>query len=497
MVEAGGKEKVIELRDAFAVLVKRRWYIIVPFVLVVGAAIGVSLWLTPEYESHAILSYNNSPSLIKPLSSMVTSQSSNRMSGDDRRRMLAAMRNEITSSRVLSRLIIEMGLGRDPDIDKAALRLRAANPTLPLEQIKRDLVIDQLREAVVVELVGRDQLSIGVFDPDPFMAQRMADRLTDIYIEERVLQDLGSVREAQQLTDDQLNKFERQLDDLVEQKTNSEKEFLKMKIDESIISEDNRRAISKAIDEVTSEISELNREEVALLGGMERSVSLELKASSSLLTLRNELREDSRSLVNLMSKYTWSDRIVLNETIELNRKLVAAEEEIGVLVNARHSSESAESVRKLTRYYVVKERLNFLHVHREALQASFATVQRTAQQVPVARARLDQLEREVSAARKNLELFREQETSNQIRQDIIHSASSRYQIVEPATTPLAPSRPNKVKIGVMGAVLGIILGGAAALIAELLDTSFRKVEDVEKELGLPVLATIPEIESIR
>ncbi|HSG99023.1 MAG TPA: GNVR domain-containing protein, partial [candidate division Zixibacteria bacterium] len=138
-----------------------------------------------------------------------------------------------------------------------------------------------------------------------------------------------------------------------------------------------------------------------------------------------------------------------------------------------------------------------LHSHRELLQESFAGVQQRATQIPVAQARLDQLEREVAAARQNLELFRQQETSNQLRQDIIHSASSRYQVVEPAAAPLEPSYPNRVKISVMGVVLGLILGGAAALIAELLDHSFRKVEEVEDELGLPVLATIPHIDSLR
>ena len=102
----------------------------------------------------------------------------------------------------------------------------------------------------------------------------------------------------------------------------------------------------------------------------------------------------------------------------------------------------------------------------------------------------------MKVARQNLELFRQQETSNQLRQDIIHSANSRYQVIEPASVPLEPSKPNRVKISVMGAILGLILGGAAVLVAELLDVSFRKIEDVERELGAPVLATIPNIQKL-
>jgi capsular polysaccharide biosynthesis protein len=49
----------------------------------------------------------------------------------------------------------------------------------------------------------------------------------------------------------------------------------------------------------------------------------------------------------------------------------------------------------------------------------------------------------------------------------------------------------------LGAVLGMIIGSAAALLVEMLDNSFKKVEEVEQFLGVPVLATIPSIGTIK
>jgi capsular polysaccharide biosynthesis protein len=54
-----------------------------------------------------------------------------------------------------------------------------------------------------------------------------------------------------------------------------------------------------------------------------------------------------------------------------------------------------------------------------------------------------------------------------------------------------------MKIGLMGLALGLVIGGGAVLLVELLDTSFKRVEDVEEVLGVKVLATVPKIENLK
>ena len=46
-------------------------------------------------------------------------------------------------------------------------------------------------------------------------------------------------------------------------------------------------------------------------------------------------------------------------------------------------------------------------------------------------------------------------------------------------------------------LLGLILGAAAVFIVEMYDNSFKRVEDIEEALQLPVLATIPKIERLK
>jgi len=49
----------------------------------------------------------------------------------------------------------------------------------------------------------------------------------------------------------------------------------------------------------------------------------------------------------------------------------------------------------------------------------------------------------------------------------------------------------------MGIVLGFVLGGMVILLMELLDKSFKTVDDIEEWLGLPVLGIVPRIDGIK
>ena len=69
-------------------------------------------------------------------------------------------------------------------------------------------------------------------------------------------------------------------------------------------------------------------------------------------------------------------------------------------------------------------------------------------------------------------------------------------IVDEAETPNAPSNINHMKDLIMFAFIGLVISAAYIFIANMLDNTIKTTEDIEKGFDLPVLATIPLIESL-
>lgn len=69
--------------------------------------------------------------------------------------------------------------------------------------------------------------------------------------------------------------------------------------------------------------------------------------------------------------------------------------------------------------------------------------------------------------------------------------TNNVSIVDNATPPGAPSKPNMIINLALAAIFGLGLGVVAALVLEALDETVATPDDVEKKLGVPVLGVVP------
>lgn len=104
------------------------------------------------------------------------------------------------------------------------------------------------------------------------------------------------------------------------------------------------------------------------------------------------------------------------------------------------------------------------------------------------------LERDVENNRKLYEalLVRLQETD--VTSDL---DASNIQILDTATPPLAPFKPNKVLIVMLAGIFGLGLGILLAFVREHLDRTLKTLDDIEDKLGLPALGIVPLIKDLR
>ena len=65
------------------------------------------------------------------------------------------------------------------------------------------------------------------------------------------------------------------------------------------------------------------------------------------------------------------------------------------------------------------------------------------------------------------------------------------ELVERATPPASPSSPKVLRNTVLGGILGLLLGVAAAFVLDRLDRRMKQPEDLERAFGLPLLGVVP------
>lgn len=64
------------------------------------------------------------------------------------------------------------------------------------------------------------------------------------------------------------------------------------------------------------------------------------------------------------------------------------------------------------------------------------------------------------------------------------------EMIAEAKTPASPAGPGRLRNGLLGALVGLMLGGGAALLREQLDDRIRSADEVERLTGLPVMAEL-------
>ena len=495
-------ESHIDVREILSIAWRRKWLLIIPVPVVAVLTLAGSYLITPEYESSTIIQIDPQIQLISGVQRLLAEPSNlGAVRNQDRGNQLRSIYNEIVSSNYASLLNERMQLVNQPDIERQAQAYVQMQPNMTLDQARLSALQDKLRERIDVGWASGDQIRISFSSTDARQARDIANNLGDIFIAERIRQDLLQIRSSQDFSDIQLEKYERQLDEKTREMTRAEQDLDAIRAREgTTTSATNRTEISTEIDQTDNEISDLRKTEretlQRLTGVSGLNVSqLTLEESQTRKDAVQELKDRLRQIGDLAGRYVWNDPQVISFRVRQNDLLNTIESENRRLVDQQYAGFSDPVRRDLIALFNARASLDYLYSKKPDLEAALDEISPSGSLIPEYEARLSQLQREVEVARDLRDRFRRQQESSTISQALLQERStSKYRQVEPAKLALEPFKPNRKKIVLMGIMLGIALGVGAALLFELMDNSFKKVEDVEETLGLKVIGITPKVD---
>ncbi len=489
--------KSLDLGDIISVAWKRKWLIILPFILVTTVAVVGSYQLTPEYQSSVIVGLGDQIMLSDQLRRLIGDGRNGIESDRYRYEQIQGLQNEIKSSPFLKQLMIRLKFDQDPALDREARQMVVTSPEMTLDDAKFEIFSNLVRDQIGVRSVGMNQVRVSVNSSSPVMARDMTQNLAEILVEEKMKQALGTVRTSQEFAHAQLEKYEDNYQTKVNERTEFSKEYLKLRVDESISSSDNRRNINSEIESVKAIINEKETQAAQLLGQISKisDNKITLDESNNLKKLKREADSLIESVTSLMLEYAWNTPEILNYKTQVYSYLGQIEDEIKNLVQVQYESFNKDTRNIITSLFNARAQLDLLYSELNNLKLGSVDLENRAGKILEYQARMDQYDREVAAARELRDRFAEQQESSQISMAL--TRESGFRIIEPAKIPRQPFAPNRIKIIIMGVALSLMIGVGAVFLSEFFDKSFNTVDEIEEVLGLPVIGVIPKIEYLK
>jgi hypothetical protein len=157
--------------------------------------------------------------------------------------------------------------------------------------------------------------------------------------------------------------------------------------------------------------------------------------------------------------------------------------------NAAEEPASAQVMSQLEANRVEIESLSKDERHLKGLIAQY---ENRLNRTPYAEQQQASIIRDTEALRLEYADLQRKEQESQLATNLEkQQGGQQFRLIDPASLPTLPSSPKRLKMSLMAAVLGLLLGGAAALLLELRDTSFHTEKELAKHLSPPLIVGLP------
>ncbi len=471
-------------QDFIEMFKRRKWWIVICLLVSVGISYGFYSKLPKIYEATTLILVQPQEvpeDYIKPTVKSLVS---------DR---LSTLSQQILSRTHLEKVIREFDLFSD------------AVGKVPMEGI-----VEAMRQSITIQVQrsgGRNvqnTFTISHAGKDPKKVMMVTNRLASLFIEENL-----RAREKQAaVTSDFIERELFAIEGALKEKEKETRNFKERHMGELPEQLDaNLRILERLQDQLNNNSDALKtaearglmvREQISEFSNQGLSIGGdEITAGDPLLTRLTQLKA---RLSEFQSMYTEKHPDVIDTKSEIARLegAIARQDRSSAGVSSEASiSVLSPSVARLKRELAeVRLETRRLRLEGESLKRQIAMYESRVERTPKREQELATLTRDYDLLKANYQSLLDKKIQARMAENLERrQMGEQFKILDPARLPEKPSKPDRNRIMLIGAFLGLVFGGSLAYMKETTDQCFRKVEEMEDLLGLSVIAAIPRIEA--
>jgi polysaccharide chain length determinant protein (PEP-CTERM system associated) len=474
--------------DFVVIALRRKWVIILPFVIIALGTIVFAHFLPNRYRSETVILVVPQQVPESYVRSTITSKIEDR---------LQSISQQILSRTRLERIIQDFNLYERE-------RQKGIMEDVVQQMRSRDIRVDTLKG---------DAFRIAFIGDNPVTVMRVTDRLASHFIDENLRDREILAQGTSQFLTVQLEDARRRL---VDQEKKLEEYRLRHSGELPSQAAGNLQQVQNLQVQVQNVVESLNRDvdrKLIIERALADLKAADVQAAASATPAAPGDNSDQPVVVQLAAAEKYLSELELRLTpehpdvIRLKRRITGLKQRAEA--EALAAPLSPESTAPTTPAQILqRNRERALQLELESLDRQIANKRAEEQRLRTLAASYQARIEAVPARETELtELMRDHETVQKLYTDLLakneeskiaanlerRQIGEQFKILDSARPAEKPFSPNRVQINLLGVVGGLMFGLALAGFLEYRDASFRSQDDVTTVLSLPVLAQIPLI----
>ncbi len=469
MISRSAGETKPGLRDYWQILLRRKWLISLPIIVMISIALPGSFLLTPLYRASTVL-------ITDELQRASVLQGVAHIPVPAAERM-GTIRQKIESRAFLMDIADRIGI--------ADYLASVGRPT------GNNDVVKYLRRIIGFRSRGGRIFEITTIHEDPHIAKDLSDIIAKVYVDR-------TLTWRQSTVTDTLGFIKKELEVYRQKLQNAEEALLEAQESGAIDSlEGEDRAVLNRLGKLRASLAEtefeLKEAKSMMRSANKRMIGGVAGGHSAAYYMDPEIGRLQAKLASLQTQYSqlsmnYTDQYPQVRTLKV--EIVRTEAAIA-RAKAKYSGRT-EDIAVLVEYW--RDQIDILEVRKLALAEEMRSYDKKLAHIPKRQLELSRLRREKSTVESVYSMLLSRINSAELLQASELANMGRVaEVLDPAMLPDIPVSPNRKKILILALAMGLFIGCGSAFLLEYFDRSFHAVDEVSEYLGVPVLATIPEL----